>query len=86
MEIVFKGHPSEIEKFVNEIIYPIVREKVNETNNRYFRITMDDGVYYRRSERWGYRARKMRGYFPEFYHTQTEGAKEDAQFISLGIK
>ena len=70
MEIVFKGDPQEIERFINEIIYPIVYERQKETEGHYFRITMDDGVYYARTERWLYKARKMRGYFPGFYYKE----------------
>lgn len=70
MEIVFKGDPEEIEKFMNEIVYPVVYQRQQETEGHYFRFTEDDGHYFARSPKWLYRARRVRGYFPGFYYKE----------------
>ena len=68
MEIIFKGRPEEIERFVNEIIYPVVRQRQKETEGHYFRITEDKGDYYSRDPEAGNKVRRIRGYFPGSYY------------------
>lgn len=70
MELILKGDPEEIEKFMNEIFYPVVYQRQRETDGHYFRITEDDGKYFARSPKWLYRARRVRGYFPGFYYKE----------------
>ena len=55
---------------MNEIVYPVVYQRQNETEGHYFRFTEDDGHYFARSPKWGYRARRVRGYFPGFYYKE----------------
>ena len=45
MDIIFKGTKDEIERFITEIIYPVVWERQKETDGHYFRITDDKGEY-----------------------------------------
>lgn len=67
MDIIFKGTEEEIEKFVTEIIYPVVRERQGETDGHYFRITEDKGDYMSRKKD-NVVTRRIRGYFPGMYY------------------
>lgn len=68
MDIIFKGHIKDIERFVNEIIYPVVKQRRLETEDHYFRITEDKGDYYSRDPNSTLKVRRMRGYFPGHYY------------------
>lgn len=67
MDLIFKGTKEEIEKFVNEIIYPVVRERQRETEGHYFRFTDDKGDYQSRKKDNIF-VRRIRGYFPGMYY------------------
>ena len=68
MEIIFKGKPEEIERFVNEVIYPVIRTRQRETEGHYFRFTEDKGDYYSRNPEAGNKVRRIKGYFPGRYY------------------
>ena len=67
MDIIFKGTQEEIEKFVNEIIYPVVLKRQKETEGHYFRITDDRGEYLSRKNDNIF-TRRIKGYFPGRYY------------------
>lgn len=67
MDIVFKGTKDEIEKFINEVIYPVIKERQKETEGHYFRITDDKGEYLSKKDDNIF-TRRFRGYFPGFYY------------------
>lgn len=67
MEIIFKGLPEDIEKFMNEIVYPVIRKRQAETMGHYFRITEDKKDYWSRKPESGTKIRRFKGYFPELY-------------------
>lgn len=68
MEIIFKGHADDVERFINEIILPVIYQRQNETQGRYFRITGDKSDYWRRNPNPNFKVRKIRGYFPASYY------------------
>ena len=68
MDIIFKGFEEDIERFVNEVIYPVVFERQRETDGHYFRFTDNKGEYYSRDPECKIKVRRMRGYFPDSYH------------------
>ena len=70
MEIIFKGVPYEIEKFMNEVFYPVIYQRQHETEGHYFRITEDKGDYWSRRPESGIKVRRIRGYFPGFYYPE----------------
>lgn len=67
MDLIFKGTKEEIEKFVTEIIYPVVWERQGETLGKYFRFTEDKKEYVSRRNDNIY-TRRIRGYFPGLYY------------------
>jgi hypothetical protein len=67
MDLIFKGTKDEIEKFINEVIYPVIRERQGETEGHYFRITDDKGEYQSRKKD-NVVTRRIRGYFPGLYY------------------
>ena len=67
MELIFKGSEADIEKFINEIIYPVIYQRQYETEGHYFRITEDNKKYLSRQGRYNH-VRRMRGYFPGKYY------------------
>lgn len=67
MDLIFKGTKDEIEKFIEEIIYPVIRERQGETEGHYFRITDDKGEYQSRKKD-NVVTRRVRGYFPGLYY------------------
>ncbi|MBQ9212128.1 MAG: hypothetical protein IJ153_10570 [Clostridia bacterium] len=67
MDIIFKGTKDEIERFITEIIYPVVWERQKETDGHYFRITDDKGEYQSRRPDNIF-TRRIRGYFPGSYY------------------
>ena len=71
MEIILKGHPEDVEKFLNEIVFPVIRQRQAETQGRYFRITGDFSDYWKRNVNPHMKVRKIRGYFPEMYYKKT---------------
>lgn len=68
MELIFKGKQEDIEKFVNEILYPVIRQRQDETQGHYFRITEDKGDYYSRDPKAANKVRRIKGYFPGLYY------------------
>lgn len=68
MYIYLKGSKEEIEKFVTEIIYPVVKERQAETEGHYFRITEDEGEYIPHKKDSNTVTRRIRGYFPGMYY------------------
>ena len=68
MELIFKGLPEDIERFFNEILYPVIRQRQEETEGHYFRITEDKGDYYSRDPKAGNKVRRIKGYFPARYY------------------
>ena len=68
LELIFKGSQADIEKFMNEVIYPVIRQRQGETQGHYFRITEDNGVYLMKRPDAYYRVRRIRGYFPGKYY------------------
>lgn len=68
MELIFKGLPKDIERFFNEILYPVIRQRQDETQGHYFRITEDKGDYYSRDPKAGNKVRRIKGYFPGEYY------------------
>lgn len=71
MEIIIKGTEEEVNKFINEIIFPTVEQKQEETRGRYFRITGDFPDFWKHIPQ-GIKVRKIRGYFPEMYYKKAE--------------
>ena len=67
MDLIFKGFQDEIEKFVNEIIYPVIKQRQHETEGHYFRFTADPGEYQSRKKDNIF-TRRIRGYFPGLYY------------------
>lgn len=76
MEIILNGHAEDVEKFLNEIILPVIRQRQAETEGRYFRITGDFSDYWKRNPNQRMKVRKIRGYFPETYYKKTPEIKE----------
>lgn len=68
MELVFRGKKEDIEKFMNEIIYPVIHQRQVETEGRYFRFTEDNGEYVSRKPDYPIKLRRIRGYFPGLYY------------------
>ena len=66
MEIFLRGRIEDIEKFLEEILYPAA------ANRDHFRITENNGEY-RQSIKKCYKVRKVRGYFPETYRAAKAG-------------
>ena len=58
LEFVFRGGISEIERFLNEVFFPVFYEK------RHFIITENDGGYMQSRTAQCYKTRKIKGYFP----------------------
>jgi len=73
MELIFHGDKADIEKFLNEIIYPVIRERQRDTEGHYFRITEDNGEYVSRKPE-GMKVRRIRGYFYERYYPDSKYA------------
>lgn len=67
MDLIIKGEKDEIEKFVNEIIYPVIWARQKETDGHYFRFTDDKGDYQSRKKD-NIVVRRIRGYFPGLYY------------------
>lgn len=70
MDIIFKGRKEEIERFINEVVYPVIKEKQKEMSGKYFRITDDKGDYLSRKPD-NIVVRRIRGYFPSDYYKAT---------------
>lgn len=67
MDFIFKGTKEEIERFISEVIYPVIRQRQRETEGHYFRITEDTGEYMSRKPD-NIVTRRIRGYFPGSYY------------------
>lgn len=67
MDIIFKGTQDEIERFVTEVIYPVIRQRQRETEGHYFRFTDDKGDYMSKKKD-NIVVRRIRGYFPGSYY------------------
>ena len=65
MDIIFKGTPDEIERFITEVIYPVIRERQGETDGHYFRENTGE---YRSRKKDNIVTRRLRGYFPGSYY------------------
>ena len=78
MDIIFKGRKEEIERFVNEVIYPVIKEKQKQTDRKYFRITDDKGDY-RSKKADNIVVRRIRGYFPGDYYKVTVPAETSTE-------
>lgn len=67
MEIILHGTKREVKQFTEEILFPVIRQKQEETEGKYFRITKDISDYWK-TEKYQ-KVRKIRGYFPTHYYT-----------------
>lgn len=67
MDLIFKGTQDEIERFVNEVIYPVIRKRQKETEGHYFRFTDDKGDYMSKKDD-NIVVRRIKGYFPGSYY------------------
>lgn len=70
MEIILRGGKEEIEIFLNEVFYPIIRKRQGETLGHYFRITEDPGEYWPSRKKKSDLVRIIRGYFPRQYYPE----------------
>ena len=68
MELVFRGKKEEIERFINEIIYPVIHDRQVETEGHYFRFTEANGAYVSRKPDYPIKLGRIRGYFPGSYY------------------
>ena len=76
MEIILHGTKREVKQFTEEILFPVIRQKQEETEGKYFRITKDISDYWK-TEKYQ-KVRKIRGYFPTHYYTPDPDESEAA--------
>ena len=65
MDIILKGRPEEINRFVEVALYPIIKQINEENGYGYFKLTQDDGLLRDRGAGKLYKSRYFKGYFPD---------------------